>query len=364
MHGMSKMDRRGIFLTFMAFLLAGTVIALNASISQAELGLEEAKSEETAFRELNKRFANIMHQMNILGEGEAGKAFERLSPFDRLRSGENWVEVSQKMPAGEKIKRAYDSFVLTGLFTKEKTGNSLLMEIQNAPKGREWEEGSEEFPEISYIIFPQCLKFWVGGDVAEGEDPIMTFEAGSKEEDGCETGFSKESIEAYETEIRLNAPNFTGLQCQGVFAGCNDAGDRGKEAYAEVAVVLEGCSPSAFPEFGADCTKTISGNLDNVGPNFVEVYFGEGKSFKVKFLETDYTIELTKENLEKAEFKVKTLFKEKVDEVVLEPGVFDFSLKNMEFEFCRGITGEGCNCGDGECQSEWNEPETCPEDCG
>jgi len=357
---------KGIFLTFMAFLLMGSIIALYASISQAEANFSSSLAENVAFGELNRAFGNLRQQLNIAKEGKAGAVQERLMPFDGFRQGMDWFEVRQEFPVEVRLDKAYNAISLFRIFSSRVVGNAMEVEVQNALQSSEW-GGSEAEPEIAYLVLPQCLRFSAGGSYEGESDKVAKFAEGSQD-DGCVSEFRPEGIMASEAAIRVKMSDFEALDCEGVFAGCPDSGNREKPLFAEIRVVLEGCSPNCSVEgFDSGGTKVVSANLNNENLNFVELEFTSNERFKLKFTgsasEAPYLMELTKTNQQSLGFAAKTIFAEPIDEIALAPGIFDYSIRNPAFGFCRATTSEGCNCGDGWCNS-WESQETCPEDCG
>ncbi len=215
------MREKGIFLTFMAFLLVGTILALSVSVNQSGIGQEQNIVKEAAFSSTNNRFNNIIQQIAVVKEGYAGNAYSRFMPFEKFTTGDNWIKIKQTLPVDETfLEKTYDALNLVAVFAEEKGAEGTEIAVHDALQNTAW-GGSENYPEISYIVLPQCLKISIGNEDSIG---IPRFESGSIA-DGDPCDFDETSIESHEIEIHFDADNFQLLQCGGVFSPCGENGN-------------------------------------------------------------------------------------------------------------------------------------------
>ena len=182
--GEIKMQEKGIFITFMAFLLVSTILALSISVNQAIVGQEQNLADETAFDSVNNRFDNIRQQIIVVKEGDASKIYGRLMPFETFEVGENWFEIEQDLGnSSEYLENTYDALNLFKIFAEEKASTGIDVEINEVLQNKEWNSENEDYPAIAYIVMPQCYKISI-----EGENGIVQFGEGTVA-DGCEAGF-------------------------------------------------------------------------------------------------------------------------------------------------------------------------------
>jgi hypothetical protein len=336
------MDEKGIFFTFMAFLMASAVLALSVSISQTEVRQQRNTISEAAFEETNNQFNNIRQQIIVAKEGTASKSYGRFTPFKRFNAGMDWFEIDQILPLDEKqFENAYNALNLFAIFSEQKGSQGTEVKIQGTLKDTTW-SGTEEYPTIEYRVEPQCLLFYVEKD-ADPEPRIddgAFFRKGTVLGDGCREDFSLDMIESYEVEIRIPELRKT-LTTTGDF---DDGGTTGPEA--KVTVVWENCEP--------DCDSLgFSGGIWET-----EARLGSASSIGIELkaqveinLEYDpdedefFSMAISKnpaESVEDTFFRVKTTFAENVDEVVLMPDAFRFSVEKPAFEVCRATEETGC----------------------
>ncbi len=338
-----SIGQQGIFITFMAFLLVSTVLTLSVLVNQTEIGQGRNLVNEIAFKNVNNRFNNMEQQIMIVKEGYAGETYGRFMPFEKFIVDKNVIEIEQKFPiSGKVLEKTYDALNLFTVFAEEKGSEGTNVNIYEVLQNTAW-NGEEDYPKISYIVFPQCLKISVGSESIPG---MMEFEGGSiASGDPCD--FDPNSIEGYEIEIRLDADKFTPpppLECSGVFNPCGENGDPElkNEPYTKIVLVLDRYTNCPRDGFDAEGKRTISGNLDNIPDiDYIKAVFDSGLSFKLEF--DNNKMKIIKNNDEVEIFNSKIIFKEPVEEVVLAPGSFGFSVKNPGFKICRATEEEGCN---------------------
>ncbi len=183
------MRKNGFFLTFMALILIGSVLALQTSTTQFTLRDERSRIDQTAFEEINQTFTNIYNQILVSKEGYAGKVQGRIIPLKNYEKGQNWFEITQEFPAEqETLDETYDALNLFSIFSSAKNSRSDLHVNVFALRNDDW-GGSEENPPFTYIIEPQCVKSSIGtqdGGTGNTVDVMQFFEGDSLEGDPCD----------------------------------------------------------------------------------------------------------------------------------------------------------------------------------
>ena len=142
-----KPGQKGIFLTFMAFLLISTLILLSVSTSQIELTQEKNIVEEIAYGEVNRKFNNIRHQVAVAKEGSVSQAYAEMTPFSKLTVDQNWFEIEQTMPLEKTyFENSYDALNLSKVFVEEMVDEGIDANIVLGVQSVEW-GGPDEYPE-------------------------------------------------------------------------------------------------------------------------------------------------------------------------------------------------------------------------
>jgi len=330
-------DQRGIFLTFMVFLLGSTVMILSFSLEQTEIEKDAIVAEESAFRETNNRFNNIRNQISVTKEGYAGSAYGRFMPFKKFRAGRDWIEIEQKVPLAPVYQEnTYDAINLFNIFMHEKGGDGMEITTSAIAQNSNW-DGSDSV--IEYVVLPQCMKFWVNetGDTVE-------FGPGLDAADNCEADFDgMASIGSYEILVDVDSTNLPGLGCSGDFTACDDLGDDLSDKYAKITFRFDGVEEACTATL-QDCSKVVSTNLTGTADSYVEIQYSGGETTRLEFGSSDYLLQVIKEAaaVEEETIKSKISFTRPVSEVVLGAGSFDFSVKKPGFDWCRATNETGC----------------------
>lgn len=361
------MNRKGIFLTFMVFLLLSTILALNLSMSQTEIKQQRNTIDKTAFRETNDRFSNIRQQISVSKEGYASAAQGRFTPFTKFKVGENWFKISQGLPIKTAyMTNSYDAINLFAIFAQEKSRKGLEVKIKKPLQNTSWNSIDEEYPVLAYNVMPQCMSFSVHKDSIIlnsriDENISIRNETGIP---GCSAGISYDDIEGYEIEV--HAPNvFMDLVCIGAFddgatACVGEKPDDELTPYAKVNVVWDDCAESCN-DFGfVDGERKIAANVSlgtkatefvliaSGATDFLMIYFSEpgfawdglgqdGSDQILLFKNSQEADSLTNFN-----FDAKVIFKEQINEITMADGAFDFAVENEEFDICRSTVEEQC----------------------
>lgn len=330
---MKMFNKKGIFLTFMAFMLASAVIALTISQNQLASDQGENISSETAFKGANGRFNNIRQQIMVTKEGYAGSAYGRIMPFKKFTAGKNWFEIEQSIPADTHIEKGYDAINLFAIFAEEKGSDGLEVDISHVSQSNYWDNSSEP---IEYIVMPQCYKF----GIAQGAD-MTQFTKGEADNDGCE--FEENSISNYDVAIHLEDwVNVNGITCGEEFSACADSGNPSLERYSRIEFILDDCPDPCFATgFDSSGRAVISANLPQ-NPNsdtLVRVEYNNAADFEVSF---EGFVPTVSDNTKGKLMKSRIEFNDPIEEIVLAPGSFEFSVKKPNFNICRATNETGC----------------------
>jgi len=265
--GAKKMvGQRGIFFTFMAFLLVGTLIVLNTSVEQAETRQETKLSEEAAFNEVKNTYNNIEQQLSELDALYGGTR----SPFTEIEEGTYWFNILGELPLEdiESGEEAFNAMNLFKIFVEENFDEGIQIKVQPLPGEEDWSgEWSGGTIDTNYLLLPQCLKISGRNIVENGlEVASLTIEEGTVG-DGCTTFY--DCLDA----IRAVHVNFPGVgdtdiswaACENITSNQNNPADgcykrvetrpTGRIVYIEIGIDPDnpGCSLQAdfnlFMEF-------------------------------------------------------------------------------------------------------------------
>jgi len=347
-------NRKGIFLTFMAFLLVSTVITLSISIKQVEIGRGTSTANQAALKEVDSRFRNLRQQIVVTKEGTASAAYGRFMPFNKFEADRNSIELEQNLPIdGEYLKNMYNALNLFAIFAEEKASDGMDFRIQTVLQNSEWDIGStEEYPKITYAVLPQCMLFSSSKDsyTVDGIDENTVFSKGTQS-DGCEQEFEANNVAEYNIEITL--PNvIQPPTCIGKFGDCDDLPNNQTTPYAKIRLIWENCATCPDKGFDGAGIKTIAANLSPSGSNsdLITIDIASGDTVSIRFRQPDAPeneiLEISTHSddatVAESTFKATIAFGNTIDEIKLVPGTFDFSVKKPGYEYCKATTDEGC----------------------
>jgi len=361
------MNSKGIFFTFMAFLLIGTLMVLSSSLSQTSAKMERNLVTETALEEIENSFDNLRQQISVTKQGAAGNVYSRHMPFKGFELGDNWFELEQSLPIeGEYLKDTYNALNIFSVFAQAAGSKGTQVEVDQVVKNSDWSSnpGTDEFPEIGYIVKPQCmlLKVIKDNDTAISIDDKVVFEAGSIAANDCEQDFSLESIEGFDINIHIPTIYYEFL-CTGAF----DCTSRIPEApYVKILVEWDNCEDPSGSH--CDYLDYLDGSKEvvvNLGTDFIssggdsvwiihqsDVGGGVGVEINPGSIGQDFeALQVLIYSTEfptppsSPYFDAKVIFKDRIEEIALSEGMFDFSVGKKGFEICKG-TSEG-TCAEG-----------------
>lgn len=221
------MNSRGVFITFMVFLLAAAVLLLHSSTKEIGSRQEEALVNEAAFDTVNNAFNNFFEEVvNLNKEGFAREVQQRPMPFEYDLNGSTIV-VSQRLPPRSSLLDSYvDMLNIYSIFAnlEEETGN-LRAVTKVFAQNEEWNAGSPAVPDLNYAILPQCLFYDLNGD------SHLVLRAGILPEWGCTQSFDYADVTGLDVNIFFDSSDYTYagtlLSCSGEFddgGACSEAG--------------------------------------------------------------------------------------------------------------------------------------------
>jgi len=345
------LGQKGIFLTFMAFLLVSTVLALSISLSQAEIRQERNLVEETVFREVNSVFNSLRQQILVAKEGPASKLYGRFTPFKSFEAGDKWFEIEQTLPVDDYFpENTYDTFNLFAIFVEEAYGKGIRVNAHEPLGDTRW-GGPEDFPEVEYIVLPQCMKFSVLRDTTAGDrDDMVAFKKGTQAGNGCEADFNPNDVEEYNIVVHL--PNaLSQVTCADWFHnGVDDCKtDVGTGHYATITFVCEDASCISGKGFNSQGKKQVIVNLDPVEPGSAQVPVTGTDTVKVEYnpgIDDIMAVKISSSGVlpdPAPWFTARVTFKEDIREINLLPGSFGFSVKRTGFDQCTATSQAACD---------------------
>ncbi len=193
------MNKQGVFITFMVFLLATSVLALHEATKETDFRQESKNINDAAFDRVNNTFNNIYEEVVSLNkEGLAKTVQQRAMPF-QYSFQENGITLSQELPARESLLRAYiDALNIYSIYANEDPESDLTITTSTIQDYR-WDDTQPEYPNLDYVILPQCLRYRVNNG------PIMALE--SFTEDEC-TGFDYADLNSIDINVTINTSTY------------------------------------------------------------------------------------------------------------------------------------------------------------
>ena len=265
------MDNKGIFLSFMIFLLITGVLALYNAANKAGSSREQATVQHSAFDTVNNAFNNMFEEVvNLKKAGFAREVQLRPMPFEYNLS-DNRIFLKQVLPQRDTVLKSYlDALNIYSIFANQQQ-DSLRFSTKVVAQSEEWGSGTEpEFPDLNYLILPQCIFFDLN---ASG---TMVLRAGLAGEQRCKQPFSYADLNSIDVNISFDSEQYAGssIKCSGAFAGCPQqafnpsnsdpfitVGLTEKCPLSGCKIITTGSPPYAF--------KTISAHFDPAAANGV-----------------------------------------------------------------------------------------------
>jgi hypothetical protein len=153
--------QKGVFFTFMAFLLVGTLIVLTSSVEQAESDQETNLAEEAALNEVKNVYNNIEQQVSGLGQIHAVKR----TPFTNFETDTDWFLFEGQIPlqniaSDDDLVDAIDALSLLKVFAEKEASEGMQVKVDAITQSSGWETGSWSggTADINYLLLDPCLR--------------------------------------------------------------------------------------------------------------------------------------------------------------------------------------------------------------
>ncbi len=197
------MNRQGVFITFMVFLLVVSVLALHDATMRADFKQEEKYIDEAAFNNVNNAFNNLYEEVVSLNkEGYAKEVQQRPMPFE-YGFGGNSIILSQRLPVRKYILEAYvDTLNIYSIFANSEVTTDLNI-VTETLQNSEWDAAAETYPDLSYPILPQCLLYDVNECCVDGNILVLRELQGG--EHRCLGGFDYADLNVVDVNISINS---------------------------------------------------------------------------------------------------------------------------------------------------------------
>ncbi len=192
------MNQRGVFITFMVFLLVTSVIALHDTTKKNDYRQERKYIDDAVFNKVNNAFNNLYEEVVSLNkEGNARIIQERSLPFS-YDFNKNSISLSQQVPVKLSVIDTYiDSLNIYSIFTNSEIISDLNITTKTI-QNTKW-NGSEEYPGLNYAILPQCLLYDINAD------SIMILRELETGQFGCLSDFNYLDLNIVDINISINS---------------------------------------------------------------------------------------------------------------------------------------------------------------
>ncbi len=303
-----KMGNKGIFFTFISFLIIMAVFFVSLSINESTSKQNEAVADQSAFDSINNRFNDIYNRTISIKTGERGKIQGRILPFT-YDSGTDWMLVQQYLPLLN-VQTVYDTtFDALNLYEIFAENNGISREYSTsitAQKNSEWGGGAADF---NSVILPQCLS--IEPEKPSNDKQILLRKGTTSAFDFCPTDFPEDAIKTMEITLAFSTgSDLLSPECGGDFSGClNKADEANGNPYAIVHLKVTDCVPKCCGtppttcggEPPTTCCITAPEQIiaANVGPgSYIRIPFsGTNEYMRVDFENSDEIVKIYEENL-------------------------------------------------------------------
>ena len=214
------MNRSGIFITFMVFLIAMGIVSLYNETKSLEASRERQMTDKAAFNAANESFNNLFEEVVGLNKEDFAKEVQqRAMPFS-YDLNRNSIKLGQRLPQKESVLRSYfDALNIYSVFADNFQAEGGTSVSTTPPLDARW-GGAEAFPLLTYALLPQCLLY----DVNNGG--TMRLRAGSSGSNKCTQNFTYRDVKIFGVGIGVNtqsySPGVARVTCNGAFdaGGC------------------------------------------------------------------------------------------------------------------------------------------------
>jgi hypothetical protein len=190
------MNAKGIFFTFVVFLLIAAIVAAGFGMRQSGFRQKENITEGIAFNAVNSRFENIFNEVLTVKTSYPGRAQARiLAPFEydsgnmpcsdsnpvcpctgvtAAPDGCGWIEISQSFPINapenqKMFNEVYDALNLYAIFLNNFKADLNMNAEAAKSTASGWCASCDE--PLSYLLLPECIKY----DPAQQNPPLNLF---------------------------------------------------------------------------------------------------------------------------------------------------------------------------------------------
>lgn len=253
------MNQKGVFITFMVFLLAASVLALYDVTKEGSFRQERKTIEDAAFNVVNNAFNNLYEEVVSLNkEGFARQVQERPMPFE-YDFNEGALVLGQRLPPREAVLDAYvDALNIYSVFVNSQGVSKDLNIGTETLENSEW--GAQfDFPDLNYAILPQCLLYDVNSCCLDVN--LMAFREMQAGEDGCVSGFDYADLNRVDVNILFDSSSCTTGGISGNLSGKTDVFDPAEIRPYFVIRINE----TNYSCPGAGCVITGSGTEERFG---------------------------------------------------------------------------------------------------
>jgi len=251
------MNKKGIFITFMVFMLSASILLLHDATKRTDFKLERKHIDQAAFNNVNNLFNNIYEEVVSLNkEGAARDIQERAMPFG-YGFEQNSLTITQRVPVREALLEAYiDALNIYRVFTASSASADLNINTGTLIDTR-W-GGTTEYPDLNYAILPQCLLYDINSCCFDTN--LMILKELQDGELGCVGGFDYADLNIVDINVSINSAGCdlsSGIT--GNLSGKADAyNPADPEPYLRIWVTEAGTTcPGTTPE---DCPVTREAN--------------------------------------------------------------------------------------------------------
>ena len=252
------MNRKGIFITFMVFLIVASILAANEAGKKIDYRQEQKHIDDMAFNTVNNAFNNFYEEVVSLNkEGMARIIQQRPMPFEYDLNG-NSIILHQRIPVMESTIRSYiDALNIYSIFINYSAEEDLDIYTETV-KNTAW-GGTMNPPDLNYAILPQCLLYDINGCCNDVN--LMAFKALANGENNCVGGFNYGDFNVVDINILLNSSGCTTGSIAGNLGGKKQIFDP-LSPYPYFKIVINEINPFCP---GTGCKITANGMEERYG---------------------------------------------------------------------------------------------------
>jgi len=299
------MNKKGIYFTFIIFLLATLILVTSIGFYQAGSQQKQGLIDETAFSAVNTGFENIKNEIITLKTGYPGRQQSRiLTAFDFDGGNDQcpddedkicgWTQIAQKIPQDpDALEDPFDALNLYEIFAESEEIQDDLEIGLTVARSADWGGTAER---LEYLILPQCIKYHP--DTVDLGSNMMGIYSAGEASDGCT--FDISSIRMIEVSIIVETDDETPVALKKLAGKGDLSGDPAPTdpfdpanplPYLKIEVNIPDCQP--FPSCSNECCiidgyGVISGHVDPLENNGFELQLDVGDPIDFYILSDNY----------------------------------------------------------------------------